>query len=282
MKNNPITQTITDRSDIATGLFLKDISHYPCLSIEEENNLIKKIKQGNEEAKNRLIESNLRFVVSIAKQYQHKGLPLMDLVQEGSIGMLNSIHNYDETKGFKFISYAVWWIRQAIIKALTDKSRTVKTSTNQILTINKINKVMEKIEQKENRKADISELSDEMDIDENKINLAYTSFSKAISIETSVNDEENGCLLDTIPSNMFKTGEEIMLKKEKIDAIHAALDKLKPREKEIIAKCFGIGVAKKSIKRIADEYNISIERVGQIRKNAFRKLRKQLNKIIRQ
>ena len=281
MKNNSITQNITERSDIATSLFFKDISHYSCLSIEEENNLIKEIKQGNKEAESKLIKCNLRFVVSIAKQYQHKGLPLMDLVQEGSIGMLNSLHNYDETRGFKFISYAVWWIRQAIIKALTDNSRTVKAPVNQILTINKINKIVEKIEQKENREANISELSDEMDINENKINLAYASFSNAISIETPVKDEDNNCLLDIIPSNMFETGEEIITKKERINAVHNALNKLKPREKDIIVKCFGIGTTKKSINRIADEYNISVERIGQIRKNSLKKLKRLLSKTIK-
>ena len=171
MRSFKISQSITDRQDASLNSYFKDVSRQPMISQEEEIELTKKIKEGNEAAVKKLVEANLRFVISVAKQYQNKGLALVDLIQEGNIGLIEAARKFDETRGFRFISYAVWWIRQAIIKALSDQCRTIRIPANQVVCMNKINKVIEQFEQQHGRKPSIGALEELTDIDHDTICL---------------------------------------------------------------------------------------------------------------
>lgn len=277
MKKNKISQSITDRTDISVDLYLKDISHCPTLSIEEEDNVIKLAKNGSKKAKELLIKSNLRFVVSIAKQYQYNGLPLADLIQEGNIGLLTALDKFDGSLGFRFISYAVWWIRQSIIKALSDYSRTIKAPVSQVLIINKLNKLVDKAEQEENRSVSIDELATKLNIKERRIAHAYAAYSKSINIES---DNDFGSVIDTMPDGMFKQADDSMTDAEVKRYVNSALNRLTKKERDIIKRSFGINCYPMTVSQIAHKYNVSIERIRQVKKNTLRKLKRILRKTV--
>ena len=200
MKGLKISQSITDRQDASLGIFFKEVSKIPMIDINKEIELSRRVKEGDELAANELVKANLRFVISVAKQYQNKGLPLVDLIQEGCLGLIQASKLYDESKGFKFISFAVWWIRQAIMKAITDQCRTVRIPMNQVAYISKINKVMSRFEQEEGRKPSIEELEDITDLSSAKISSALLSTDRTISLDMPFKDTETGCLVDIIPN----------------------------------------------------------------------------------
>lgn len=264
MKSFKITQSITDRQDASLGLYFKDVSKQPMITPEEEIELTKRIKEGDQRAATKLINANLRFVISVAKQYQNKGLNLVDLIQEGNIGLIEASKKYDETKGFRFISYAVWWIRQSIIKAISDQCRTVRVPISQIVYINKINKASEQFEQMNGRKPSAEELEDEIEIDADKINSALLSINKSVSLESPLKDEDCGCLLDVTPDENTIPSDSLATQNDLSDAIERVINKLSYRDGDIIRMSFGIGMNPMPNEEIANRFGIGSERVRQI------------------
>ena len=280
MKNFKISQLITNRQDASLSFYFKDVSRLPMINQEEEIKLIKKAKKGDKKAADTLINANLRFVISVAKQYQNKGLALVDLIQEGNIGLIDAIKRFDETRGFKFISYAVWWIRQSIIKALSDQCRTVRIPTNQIVYINKVNKVTEQFEQQYNRKPSIKELEKLTGLDYDKICLTLESMNRSISLESPIKDEDASCLLDIMPNNTAPIDTEIS-KSELSNEIEKILSKLPYRDSDIIRMSFGIGMYPMTNEEIAKYFGIGSERVRQIQHNTINYIKNKYIKVLK-
>lgn len=282
MKSFRITQSITDRQDASLGLYFKDVSKQPMITPEEEIELTKQIRSGDKKAIDKLVKANLRFVISVAKQYQNKGLTLVDLIQEGNIGLIEAAKRYDETRGFKFISYAVWWIRQSIIHAISEQCRTIRVPMNQVVYINKINKASEKFEQENGRKPSVEELERETNLDSDKINLTLASINKAVSLDTPFKDEEAGCLLDVIPNENSSNTDEYSSRNDLSDSIEFVLSKLPFRERDILRMSFGIGMCVMQNEEIADRFGIGCERVRQIQKEALNKLKIEYGDVLRE
>ena len=280
MRSFKITQSITDRQDASLGMYMKDISKEPLINLEEEVELAKRIKQGDRLAADKLVRANLRFVISVAKQYQNKGLSLVDLVQEGNLGLIEAAKRFDESRGFKFISYAVWWIRQSIIHAISDQCRTIRVPMNQIVHMNKINKATDKLEQELGRTPSVEELSLETEIAPDKINLTLSSISKALSLDTPFKDEEAGCLLDVIP-NENSTGADDSIVQELVSTeIESVLRKLSSREGDILRMSFGLGMMPMTLEEIACRFGLGSERIRRIQHEAIDKIKeKHINSL---
>ena len=273
MRSFKISQSITDRQDASLNSYFKDVSRQPMISQEEEIELTKKIKEGNEAAVKKLVEANLRFVISVAKQYQNKGLALVDLIQEGNIGLIEAARKFDETRGFRFISYAVWWIRQAIIKALSDQCRTIRVPANQVVCMNKINKVIEQFEQQHGRKPSIGELEELTDIDHDTICLTMSAMNRSVSLESPIKDEDASCLLDIIPNDGAVSTDTEVSKNDLSNEIERILSKLSYRDRDILRMSFGIGMNPMTNEEIARRFGIGSERVRQIQHSAINYLR---------
>lgn len=273
MKSFKITQSITDRRDASLGIFFKEVSKLPMIDINKEIELSQRVKEGDMKAADELVKANLRFVISVAKQYQNKGLPLVDLIQEGCIGLTEAAKRYDESKGFRFISYAVWWIRQAIIHAISEQCRTVRVPMSQVVYMNKINKASDKFEQENGRKPSAEELESETNLDASKINLTLSSISKAVSLDTPFKDEEAGCLLDVIPNENAEGADHSSLQESTSREIEEVLSNLSYRERDIIRMSFGLGMGPMQNKEIASRFGIGCERVRQIQHEALEKIR---------
>ena len=273
MRSFKISQSITDRQDASLNSYFKDVSRQPMISQEEEIELTKKIKEGNEAAVKKLVEANLRFVISVAKQYQNKGLALVDLIQEGNIGLIEAARKFDETRGFRFISYAVWWIRQAIIKALSDQCRTIRVPANQVVCMNKINKVIEQFEQQHGRKPSIGELEELTDIDHDTICLTMSAMNRSVSLESPIRDEDASCLLDIIPNDGAVSTDAEVAKNDLSKEIERILSKLSYRDRDILRMSFGIGMNPMTNEEIARRFGIGSERVRQIQHSAINYLR---------
>lgn len=273
MRSFKISQSITDRQDASLNSYFKDVSRQPMISQEEEIELTKKIKEGNEAAVKKLVEANLRFVISVAKQYQNKGLALVDLIQEGNIGLIEAARKFDETRGFRFISYAVWWIRQAIIKALSDQCRTIRIPANQVVCMNKINKVIEQFEQQHGRKPSIGELEELTDIDHDTICLTMSAMNRSVSLESPIRDEDASCLLDIIPNDGAVSTDTEVSKNDLSNEIERILSKLSYRDRDILRMSFGIGMNPMTNEEIARRFGIGSERVRQIQHSAINYLR---------
>lgn len=273
MRSFKISQSITDRQDASLNSYFKDVSRQPMISQEEEIELTKKIKEGNEAAVKKLVEANLRFVISVAKQYQNKGLALVDLIQEGNIGLIEAARKFDETRGFRFISYAVWWIRQAIIKALSDQCRTIRIPANQVVCMNKINKVIEQFEQQHGRKPSIGELEELTDIDHDTICLTMSAMNRSVSLESPIRDEDASCLLDIIPNDGAVSTDAEVTKNDLSKEIERILSKLSYRDRDILRMSFGIGMNPMTNEEIARRFGIGSERVRQIQHSAINYLR---------
>ena len=273
MRSFKISQSITDRQDASLNSYFKDVSRQPMISQEEEIELTKKIKEGNEAAVKKLVEANLRFVISVAKQYQNKGLALVDLIQEGNLGLIEAARKFDETRGFRFISYAVWWIRQAIIKALSDQCRTIRIPANQVVCMNKINKVIEQFEQQHGRKPSIGELEELTDIDHDTICLTMSAMNRSVSLESPIRDEDASCLLDIIPNDGAVSTDAEVAKNDLSKEIERILSKLSYRDRDILRMSFGIGMNPMTNEEIARRFGIGSERVRQIQHSAINYLR---------
>ena len=269
MKSFKITQSITDRKDASLGIYFKDVSKLSMITSEKEVELTKRIKLGDKAAANELVTANLRFVISVAKQYQNKGLDLVDLIQEGNIGMLEAAYKFDETRGYRFISYAVWWIRQSIMRAISEQCRTVRVPMSQIVNMSKINKMSEKFEQKNGRAPSMEEIEEETNLNRKKINMSLASTYRSVSLESPLRDEDVSCLLDVLPNDNSESTDTTALKSDLIIEIERILSKLSYREQDVLRMSFGIGVQAMSNDEIANRFGIGGERVRQIQHSAI-------------
>ena len=254
--------------------YLQEIGQITLLKPEEEVDLAQRIKQGDAEALHALVRANLRFVVSVAKKYQGQGLTLSDLINEGNYGLIKAAQRFDETRGFKFISYAVWWIRQAILQALAEQSRVVRLPLNRIGTISKIRKMSAKLTQDLDRPPNVDELAAELEISPEKVRDALKHSARHLSMDAPFNDEDDNSLLDVLPdADDIPPDEFLMDESLKID-IGRALATLHPREAEITRLYFGIGREHPmTLEEIGQQFNLTRERVRQIKEKALRKLR---------
>ena len=273
MKSFKITQSITDRKDASLGIYFKDVSKLSMITPEKEVELTKRIKLGDKAAANELVTANLRFVISVAKQYQNKGLDLVDLIQEGNIGMLEAAYKFDETRGYRFISYAVWWIRQSIMRAISEQCRTVRVPMSQIVNMSKINKMSEKFEQKNGRAPSMEEIEEETNLNRKKINMSLASTYRSVSLESPLRDEDVSCLLDVLPNDNSESTDTTALKSDLIIEIERILSKLSYREQDVLRMSFGIGVQAMSNDEIANRFGIGGERIRQIQHSAISHIR---------
>ena len=273
MKSFKITQSITDRKDASLGIYFKDVSKLSMITPEKEVELTKRIKLGDKAAANELVTANLRFVISVAKQYQNKGLDLVDLIQEGNIGMLEAAYKFDETRGYRFISYAVWWIRQSIMRAISEQCRTVRVPMSQIVNMSKINKMSEKFEQKNGRVPSMEEIEEETNLNRKKINMSLASTYRSVSLESPLRDEDVSCLLDVLPNDNSESTDTTALKSDLILEIERILSKLSYREQDVLRMSFGIGVQAMSNDEIANRFGIGGERIRQIQHSAINHIR---------
>ena len=273
MKSFKITQSITDRKDASLGIYFKDVSKLSMITSEKEVELTKRIKLGDKAAANELVTANLRFVISVAKQYQNKGLDLVDLIQEGNIGMLEAAYKFDETRGYRFISYAVWWIRQSIMRAISEQCRTVRVPMSQIVNMSKINKMSEKFEQKNGRVPSMEEIEEETNLNRKKINMSLASTYRSVSLESPLRDEDVSCLLDVLPNDNSESTDTTALKSDLNLEIERILSKLSYREQDVLRMSFGIGVQAMSNDEIANRFGIGGERIRQIQHSAINHIR---------
>ena len=278
MKSFKITQSITDRKDASLGIYFKDVSKLSLISQEEEIKLAKRIQQGDKQAENELVIANLRFVISVAKSYQGKGLDLVDLIQEGNCGLIESARKYNPDKGIKFISYAVWWIRQAIMRAISEQCRTVRVPMSQIVNMSKINKMSEKFEQKNGRAPSKEEIEEETNLNQKKINMSLASTYRSVSLESPLRDEDVSCLLDVLPNNNSEDTDKIIMKNDLVVKIEHILSKLSYREQDVLRMSFGIGIQVMSNDEIANRFGIGGERVRQIQHSAINRIRNKYKK----
>ena len=277
MRQLKIQKSITNRSSEALDKYLVEIGRAPLITIDEEIELAQKIKKGGpegERAKNKLVTANLRFVVSVAKQYQHQGLSLTDLIDEGNIGLVKAAEKFDETRGFKFISYAVWWIRQSILQAIAEPSRIVRLPLNQVGALTKINNEINRFEQEHQRKPSVSELAAMTNIEEEKIGQSLRADNHHVSIDAPFQDGEENSMLDVMPSGDDSRTDRQVDHESMAQELESVLRKvLKDREITILRECFGIGCHEKGLEEIGDQLGLTREHVRQIREKSIAKLR---------
>ncbi len=273
MRQLKITKSITNRESASLDKYLQEIGKEDLINVEEEVELAQRIKKGDHEALEKLTRANLRFVVSVAKQYQNQGLTLPDLINEGNLGLIKAGEKFDETRGFKFISYAVWWIRQSILQALAEQSRIVRLPLNQVGSLNKINKAFSRFEQEFERKPTPEELADALELPREKVIDTLRVSGRHISVDAPFVDGEDNSLLDVLPNNDSPIADKNLLTESLIREIERALATLTEREREIIKCFFGIGVQDMTLEEIGEKFGLTRERVRQIKEKAIRRLR---------
>jgi RNA polymerase primary sigma factor len=273
MRQLKITKSITNRESEALEKYLQEIGKEDLISIEEEVELAAKIRKGDQKALERLTKANLRFVVSVAKQYQNQGLSLSDLINEGNLGLIKAAEKFDETRGFKFISYAVWWIRQSILQAIAEQSRIVRLPLNQVGSVNKINRLLNRFEQEYERKPSIEELSERIDLPEDKIDEAININGKHVSVDAPFTDSDENTLLDVLVNNDAPAADKQLFVESLRQEINKALEGLNERERNIIEAFFGINQPEMTLDEIGTKYHLTRERVRQIKEKAIRRLR---------
>ena len=273
MRQLKITKSITNRESAALEKYLQEIGKEEMVTAEEEVELAQRIRKGDQKALERLTKANLRFVVSVAKQYQNQGLSLADLINEGNMGLIKAAERFDETRGFKFISYAVWWIRQSILQAIAEQSRIVRLPLNQVGSVAKINRVLRKFEQENERRPSVDEISERIDLPEDKIDDALRVQNKHISMDAPIYEGEEGNMLDTMVNDDSPMADYQLLKESLKEEIHSALNGLSEREKSVIEAFYGIGMPEMTLDEIGSKYGLTRERVRQIKEKAIRRLR---------
>jgi RNA polymerase primary sigma factor len=274
MRQLKITKTITNRSDASLDRYLAEISKTEMITAEEEAVLARRIREGDQEALRRLATANLRFVVSVAKQYQHQGLSLSDLINEGNLGLMKAAERFDETRGFKFISYAVWWIRQSIMQAVAEKSRVIRLPLNKTGTISKIKKAQSKFEQEYERSPSVQELAEMIPVSESEIASALNASSHHLSTDATVDSDSTMTLGDLIADKHALIPDEGLMHESRKSDVDAALSTLSSMERDIVCMFFGIGLKHAlSLEEIGAKFEIGRERVRQIKEKALRKLR---------
>ena len=275
MRQLKITKSITNRESEALDKYLQEIGKEEMISVEEEVELAQRIRKGDKKALERLTKANLRFVVSVAKQYQNQGLSLPDLINEGNVGLIKAAEKFDETRGFKFISYAVWWIRQSILQAIAEQSRIVRLPLNQVGSVNKINKLLNKFEQENERRPSPEELAAQLDLPVEKVADTMKVSGRHISVDAPFVEGEDNSLLDILSNPDSPSADRTLVTESLQKEIERALDTLTTREKEIIKMFFGLGEPEKTLEEIGDRFNLTRERVRQIKEKAIRRLRSQ-------
>jgi len=273
MRQLKITKSITNRESASLDKYLQEIGKEELITVDEEVELAQRIRQGDRIALEKLTRANLRFVVSVAKQYQNQGLSLPDLINEGNLGLIKAAEKFDETRGFKFISYAVWWIRQSILQALAEQSRIVRLPLNQVGSLNKINKAFSKFEQENERKPTSEELAKALDLPEDKVADTLRVSGRHVSVDAPfVNGEENS-LLDVLENSDLPNTDAKLMDESLSKEIERALATLTERERDIIKLFFGISCQDMTLEEIGDRFGLTRERVRQIKEKAIRRLR---------
>ena len=277
MRQLKITKSITNRESASLDKYLQEIGREDLITVlitvEEEVELAQAIKRGDRKALEKLTRANLRFVVSVAKQYQNQGLSLPDLINEGNLGLIKAAEKFDETRGFKFISYAVWWIRQSILQALAEQSRIVRLPLNQVGSLNKISKAFSKFEQENERRPSPEELAEELDIPVDKISDTLKVSGRHISVDAPFVEGEDNSLLDVLVNDDAPVADRSLMNESLSKEIDRALATLTERESEIIKMFFGIGCQEMTLEEIGDKFGLTRERVRQIKEKAIRRLR---------
>ena len=275
MRQLKITKSITNRDSASLDKYLQDIGKVNLLTVEEEVDLAQRIRKGDQTALDKMTKANLRFVVSVAKQYQHQGLTLQDLINEGNLGLIKAAKKFDETRGFKFISYAVWWIRQSILQALAEQSRIVRLPLNQVGAVNKIYKFYSKFQQEHKRMPTANEVSDELGISPKKVDHVIKAAAKHRSMDAPLSsDADSNNLIDVMANDNVEQADRGLLREALLKEIERALSTLPEREAIIIKLFFGINAVQLSLREIGDELGLTRERVRQLKERALRKLRK--------
>jgi len=273
MRQLKITKSITNRESASLDKYLQEIGKEDLITVEEEVELAQRIKKGDQKALEKLTRANLRFVVSVAKQYQNQGLSLPDLINEGNLGLIKAAEKFDETRGFKFISYAVWWIRQSILQALAEQSRIVRLPLNQVGSLNKINKAFSKFEQEHERKPSPEELADTLELPADKVADTLRVSGRHISVDAPFVDGEDNSLLDVLINDDSPIADRSLLNESLTKEIDRALATLTERESDIIKLFFGIGIQEMTLEEIGEKFGLTRERVRQIKEKAIRRLR---------
>ncbi len=273
MRQLKITIAITSRKGEALERYLQEISHEDMVNIEEEAELARRIHNGDQEALEKLVRANLRFVVSVAKQYQGQGLALTDLVNEGNVGLITAAQKFDETRGFKFISYAVWWIRQSILQALAENSRLVRLPLNQVGYSSKVNRFYNKFVQENERRPSTEEIAEGIGIEKEKINSALLTSGKHISMDAPLVEDEDSCLLDLLTNSENDDADSSLVTESLKTEVHRAIDMLPERESQVIRMYYGINTPELGLEEIGRTLNLSRERVRQIKEKALALLR---------
>ena len=273
MRQLKITKSITNRESASLDKYLQEIGHEELLSVEEEVELAGRIRKGDRKALEKLTKANWRFVVSVAKQYQNQGLSLPDLINEGNLGLIKAAEKFDETRGFKFISYAVWWIRQSILQAIAEQSRIVRLPLNQVGSVNKINRALNKFEQEHERRPSVNEIAETTDLPEDKIADAMNANTRHVSVDAPFVDGDDNSLLDILANNDAPMADNELVKQSLQTEISRALQLLNERERNIIEAFFGINQPELTLEEIGNKYGLTRERVRQIKEKAIRRLR---------
>jgi len=282
MRQLKITKSITNRNSDSLEKYLHDIGKEELITPEEEVELAKRIKMGDQEALEKLTKANLRFVVSVAKQYQHQGLSLPDLINEGNLGLIKAAKKFDETKGFKFISYAVWWIRQCILQALAEQSRIVRLPLNKIGALNKINRAFSQLEQTHEREPSPEEVAAILELPEGKVSGTLELSGRHLSVDAPFADGEENSLLDVLPSHDTPTTDNKLIEESLAKEIERTLSTLPDKESSVIRAFYGIGTKPMSLEEIGATIGISRERTRQIKEKAIKHLRqKSKNRLLK-
>ena len=274
MRQLKITKSITNRDSASLDKYLQEIGREDLITAEDEVELAQRIKEGDQVALEKLVKANLRFVVSVSKQYQNQGLTLPDLINEGNLGLIKAAQRFDETRGFKFISYAVWWIRQSILQAIAEQARIVRLPLNQVGSLNRINKAFSKLEQEFEREPSPEEIADSLEIEKDKVTEAQKISGRHVSMDAPFRDGEDGTLLDVLSNGNSPVADLTLINESLQKEIKRSLSTLTDREQDVIILFFGIGIPHPlSLEEIGEKFGLTRERVRQIKEKGIRRLR---------
>jgi RNA polymerase primary sigma factor len=277
MRQLKINKSITNRQNAALDKYLVEIGREELISTDEEVELAQKIHKGDRAALDKLTRANLRFVVSVAKQYQNQGLALNDLINEGTLGLIKAARKFDETRGFKFISYAVWWIRQSILQAISEQSRIVRMPLNQVGFQSKLTKAIVSFEQANERRPSVQELAEILDTDEAKVRESLSTNGKKVSVDAPFQDDDSNSLIDIMTDEDAPTTDNNMERESLSKDLDTALGTLSDREQQVLKMLFGIGCNEMTAEEVANSLSLTRERVRQIKERALRRLRDDAN-----
>ena len=281
MRQLKITKSITNRESASLDKYLQEIGREELISVSEEVELAQRIKKGDHAALEKLTKANLRFVVSVAKQYKNQGLSLPDLINEGNLGLIRAAQKFDETRGFKFISYAVWWIRQSILQALAEQSRIVRLPLNQVGSLNKLTKEMSRFEQENERRPSTEELAARLDMPVDKVSDTIQVSGRHISVDAPFVEGEDNSLLDVLTNDDSPMADASLNQESLSKEVDRALRQLYDREREILKMFFGIGCQEMTLEEIGAKFDLTRERVRQIKEKAIRRLKGQKSKLLK-